>query len=401
MARSPFRGGTAVETVGAILDLIRSGGTVSRTELIEQTGLTGASITKIVRQLLDDGLVVETGSGDSTGGKRPTLLQLNPAARVAIGVSLDEDRVTYLAVNLGGQVVARSSSKGTGSRKPSEVAPRMGEEIAAFVESLELDAVVGIGVGIPGRRDTAWFDATAWEHRALEDALMQATGRQVMVENDSTCAAIGEYWVGRMASTDDFATVYMASGFGFGLMIQGQTYRGSAANAGELGHVLVDSHGEPCICGRRGCLHAMGGMVRIVQLALLDEDLATELRLRGTARTTHADFDRIARAAVKGDDRAGALIRQSARYLASAVVSVNNVLDLDQLILAGPGFSLVGEIYADAVSERLSQDSWSRTATTVRVGLSGLGNDVAAIGAATLVMHSELTLQNRPRRNRD
>lgn len=401
MARSSFRGGTAVETVGAILDLIRSSGTVSRSDLVERSGLTGASITKIVRHLLEDGLVVETGPGVSTGGKRPTMLQLNPGGRAALGVSLDEDRITYLAVDLGGRVVAQRSSKGAGTKKPDDVMRRVGDEINDFLGSVERDiSVVGIGVAIAGRRggpETGSYGSsgTVWTHRTLEDGLRAATDRPVIVENDSTCAAIGEYWIGRLASTEDLATVYMAEGFGLGLVIQGQTYRGSSSSAGEIGHIIVDPDGLPCDCGRRGCLHAMGGTVRVVELGLKDEKLVADLRLRGTRRTVRADFDRIARAAMSGDERAYALIRQSADYLASCLVSINNVLDLDQVILAGPGFSTVGQIYADAAADQLARTGWSRSTSTVRVGLSSMGDDVAALGAASLVMHSELTLGNR------
>jgi predicted NBD/HSP70 family sugar kinase len=397
--RSPFRGVTADETIGAIVDLIRLSGTVSRTELVDRTGLTGASMTRIVRQLLDDGLIIETGQGQSTGGKRRTLLQLNPAARTAVGVSLDHDQITHLAIDLGGRVLAQQSSKGTGSQSPSEVTPRIGQEVNALLESAGLSDVVGIGIAIAGRRgspDQHWSNlmATDWEHFALEETLSAATQKPVVVENDSTCAAIGEYWLGRLASSEDFGTLYMTEGFGLGLVIKGQIYRGASFNAGEISHVTADPNGPECPCGRRGCLLAVGGVPRTVELALRDEGLTADRRLRGTRRTVRGDFARIARAAVAGDERAYALIRQSADYLAASLVSINNVLDLDQIILAGPGFGVVGQIYADAAAEHMMRDAWARSVHTVRVRLSSMGNDVAALGAASLVMHSELNPKN-------
>ena len=397
---SPFRGATAVQTHGAILDLIRSSGVVSRTELVDRSGLTGASITRIVRQLLDDGLITEIGLGESTGGKRRTLLQLNPAARTAVGVELDFDQITYVATDLGGRVVARHSSKGTGTKSPYEVTQRIGEEITTLLNSARLDSerMVGIGIAIRGRRgsrDQHWSNpkASDWEDFALEETLGAATGKPVVVENDSTCAAIGEYWVGRLPSTEDFATVYMTEGFGLGLVIKGNIYRGASANAGEIGHITVDPSGPVCPCGRRGCLHAMGGMERIAELALQDEGLAADLGLRETRRTIRGNYMKIARAAAAGDYRAYQLIRGSAEYLASTLVSIINLLDLDQIILAGPGFSLVGQIYADATAEHLARDFWARSVHAIRVGLSSMGNDAAALGAASLVLHVQLTAQ--------
>ena len=152
-AQSPFRGATAAETLIAILDLIRSSGTVSRTELIDMSGLTGASITRIVRQLLDEGLIVETGLAESTGGKRRTLLSLNPSARSSVGVSLDHDRIVYVVIDLSGRVLAEHSARGTGTRSAGQVIPRIGDEIAALLSRCGVDSKpMGIGVAVAGRR---------------------------------------------------------------------------------------------------------------------------------------------------------------------------------------------------------------------------------------------------------
>jgi predicted NBD/HSP70 family sugar kinase len=395
--RSQFKGASAVETHGAILDLIRSNGVISRTELTDRSGLTGASISRIVRQLLDDGLVVETGLGESTGGKRRTLIQLNPASRFAVGITLEYDQITYVVVDLGGRVVTQRYSKGAGQRPPYKVAERIGAEANALLESTGLDSrlVAGIGIAIAGRRGLrdqkhSTTRVTDWEYFALEETLGAATGRPVIVENDSTCAAMGEYWVGRRPATEDLAALYMTEGFGFGLVLKGEIYRGTSANAGEIGHITVDPNGPECTCGRRGCLQAMGGMERTVGLALRDKRLTADHHLRGTRRTLHGDYAKIARAATAGDARAFELIEQSAEYLATTLVSITNLLDLDQIILAGPGFGLVGQIYADAAAAHLSRDAWARPVHTVRVGLSSMGSDVAALGAASLVLHSQL-----------
>ena len=113
-----LKGATAVETHSAILDLIRSSGVVSRIELAERSGLTGASISRIVKRLLDEGLIAEIGVGDRTGGKRRTLLQLNSRARHALGVSLDFASITYVVTDLSGIVIARLEAPGIGTEHP-------------------------------------------------------------------------------------------------------------------------------------------------------------------------------------------------------------------------------------------------------------------------------------------
>jgi predicted NBD/HSP70 family sugar kinase len=185
--------------------------------------------------------------------------------------------------------------------------------------------------------------------------LSAAIDHPIVVENDSTCAAIGEFWAGRIPSANDFATVYMAAGFGLGLVTNGDVYRGSSSNVGEIGHMILDVNGPDCWCGGR------------------------------------ADFAKIARLAVAGDARCLALIEESATYLAKALLSITNLLDLDQIILAGPGFSEAGEIYARVASTEINRLSFVRAMHPTRVELSKLGPSAAALGAASLVLHSQLT----------
>ena len=118
-------GPSSENTRSAILDMIRSGEVVSRIQLAEMSGLTGASITRIVKSLIADGLVLETGYGDSTGGKRPTLLELNRHARYAVGLSLDDTRLTYVVTDLAGATVGRLVSHGIERTPPHDVIDRV------------------------------------------------------------------------------------------------------------------------------------------------------------------------------------------------------------------------------------------------------------------------------------
>ena len=394
----PLRGVTAAQTHSAILDLVRSGGVVSRVELAEASGLTEASISRVVRQLLTDGLVAEVGTGDRTGGKRRTLLQLNARSRHAVGVSLDFARVTYVVSDLGGTVVARHDSPGIGLAPPGVVVPRLAHDLDVLLDAAAVDrsTLVGVGVAVAGRQDSAHHvlrsspTAEEWELFDIEDTLSQATGLPVVVENDSTCAAIGEFWVGRIPASADFATVYMATGFGLGLVTNGDVYRGSSSNVGEIGHLVLEFDGPPCWCGSRGCLEMLAAPARIVAAAQ-ERGLATELELRGEPGTLRDDADRVARAAAAGQEGALAVIEESARYLSRALVSATNLLDLDQIILAGPGFAAAGEIYLRQARDDLERLSFVRAVHPTTVSLSRSSDISAALGAASLVLHSRLT----------
>lgn len=394
----PMKGPSAVETHSAILELIRSSGEVSRIELADRSGLTGASISRIVKQLLAEGLIAETGYGDSTGGKRRTLLQLNPASRHAIGISLDVASITYVITDLSGVVVGHHQSAGIGTRKPPAVIKRIGRELTSFLTGAGIDreTLVGIGIAVAGRQDAAHhvlrsnLEATDWELFAVEDALHAVTNLPVVVENDSTCAAIGEFWVGRIPASADFATVYLASGFGLGLITNGDIYRGSSSNVGEIGHMVLDVNGPECWCGGRGCLEMLAAPRSVVTKARTNSSLVQRLGL-SKDQIVRDDFERIAQAAAADEPACLELIKDSARYLAIALVSITNLLDLDQIILAGPGFNGAGEIYARSAREMLEHLSFMRSVHPVKVMLSQAGQDSAALGAASLVLHSRLT----------
>lgn len=138
----------------AILDVIRAAGTISRVELTRVTGLTGATISTVVRRLINEGLVLEIGRAESTGGKPLMLLQLDPTARFAIGVHLDHAGITYVVANLGGAIVTRWRKPGAGSDNPAEVVVRIVREIDGMIARTGIDRgrVLGLGVVSPGPR---------------------------------------------------------------------------------------------------------------------------------------------------------------------------------------------------------------------------------------------------------
>ncbi|NAZ85651.1 ROK family transcriptional regulator [Kineococcus indalonis] len=396
-AKFPSR--SASETGRAIVDLVRSSGVISRVELAERSGLTGASISRTVKRLLDDGLLVETGQGDPTGGKRRTLLELNTQGRYAVGVSVDDARLTYVLINLRGEVVGQLTSGGAGPAEPRVVVRRMAKEVMGLLKRHRVRSVrdvTGIGVAIPGRLDArghsmrASREATEWEQYALESALGEATGLPVTLEHDYVCAALGEFWVGRIPATADFICFYAATGFGGGIVLEGEVYRGSSANAGEIGHMTLDVDGPRCWCGSRGCLEAFAGPRTVVAKALARRGVAARLGLTGTPQDLRADFAAVAAAAVAGDADCSVLVRESARYVSAAVLSLANVMDLDRVVLSGPAFAEAGPLYLDAAQDAVSNLSFMRQVHPVTIELSQLGLSSAAVGAATVALDENL-----------
>ncbi|MBP2338915.1 putative NBD/HSP70 family sugar kinase [Saccharothrix coeruleofusca] len=380
----PARATPHASSKATVLDVIRAAGTISRVGLINATGFTGATISTLVRKLIDEGLVVETGRAESTGGKRRVLLQLNHTSRYAVGVHLDHAGITYVLTNLGGSVVARLARAGAGAEDPPTVVARMAAEVSALIDGVDVerDRVLGLGLVSPAMRQ--------WEGYPLDRALEQATGLPVVLDNDATAAALGEHWSGGIGGTATSAALYMGTGIGAGLVINGITYRGTSGNAGEIGHVCVDANGPVCWCGGRGCVEAVAGPAAVVASALAHPELRLELKGVSVA----SDFAAVSRAARRGEAAALELLERSARYVAVAARTLANLMDLEVLVLTGPGFAIAGAVYLPVVREELERAFFSRAAHPVDVRLSRSASTAPAIGAAALVLQSELVPLN-------
>lgn len=391
-------GPSSANTRSVVLDMVRSGGTVTRTDLAERSGLTPTSIARIVKSLIEDGLVVEVGFLDSTGGKRSSLLELNTAGRFAVGLSLDAGRLTYVVTDLAGTVIGRLVSPGIEEGAPKEDVVRIARELGQLLVQLDipLESVLGLGVAGAGLdlgagAERLSLTATEWESFALSKALEPKIGLPVVRDNDAACAALGQYWAGRVPATQDFATLYLSNGFGLGLMVGGRVARGASSNVGEIGHMIIDIDGPQCWCGARGCLEMLAAPRAVVAAALTDDDLAVQLGLSRDPQRFRADFEAIARAAARGEPRCCALIQRSALYVAAAMLSIVNVLDLDRIVLAGPGFADAGAIYVREIRDYAARFARTRAIHPVVIELADPGLDAAAGGAATLALQHALT----------
>jgi predicted NBD/HSP70 family sugar kinase len=392
-----LRGRSSAETRSAVLDLIRSSGAISRVDLARRSALTEATISKIVKELLASGLVVQSGYAQSTGGKRPVLLRLNGGGVHAVGVTLDFHRCVVVLCGADGTELARTEAQGTGFDEPAVVLDRLAAAVEGLLtrERVDRASIIGIGLASAGRRgsplggvvDTSFFDV--WEPIPVEAELARRTGLDVLRENDADCAALGEYWASQEPARD-FVAIYMSNGIGCGIVINGAIYRGASGNAGEIGHTTVVPDGEPCWCGSRGCLETVASPRAVVRAALADQGLRARLGVDEGAATDRV-YGRFLELAASGEPTAGAILDRAADHFAAAVAALVNTLDLDLVVLAGPGFSGAGETFLTAARRRVEQTAFMRELHPITVRLASAGSDTAALGAASVVLHRHLT----------
>ncbi|WP_423922341.1 ROK family transcriptional regulator [Frigoribacterium sp. 2-23] len=408
-----MRRGTNLPAIGGynqavVLDAVRRQGEgLSRSEIATVTGLSAQTVTNVARRLLDLGLIREGGTVIDGPGKPRTLLQLVARGRFAVGVHIDPAVVTAVLLDLEGAVVEQRRVPTPSASDPAVVVDLIARTVDTLIDrsGVDADLVLGIGLASPGPIDVVEgvvLDPPmlpSWRHVRLRQALGEATGLPVLLEKDVTAAAVAELWSsGQAADRRDFAFVYYGTGFGTGLVIGGEPIRGASSNAGDAGHMTVSATGRRCGCGRVGCVGSLITPHELVRRAveggvLTGADLSEEARREAVASGDRVDmaligeaFGVLAERARDGDGGARAIVDDAARHLARAVVVLVNLLDVDTIVFGGPFWDAVGAEVLSVLGPEVRESPALVVKHPIDLAVSAIGADVAAVGAACLVL---------------
>lgn len=395
------------ETV--VLDAVRrSADGLSRVELAGATGLSAQTVTNVTRRLLGQGLIREAGKqNEGSPGKPRTILRLDPAGAYAVGVHLDPTVITCVLLDLEGAVVEHT-------RRPS---PADGDAVATLNVTADAvrdllarlgptaDRVIGAGVAAPGPIDEEAGVVVrpplipGWNDFHLRDELAAAIGLPVLLAKDVTSAAVAERWRDPAGASRNYAFIYYGTGIGVGFVLGGSVYTGASDNAGDVGHTIVDPGGALCGCGRRGCYGESMRPYRLVMQGLWagvlgapDGAQVTEgVDLALDVEMTDALFTRLAALAEAGDARAGAILDRSIRSMAFYLSNLTALLDLDRVVFGGPFWPRVERRYLSQLPDRMVELGLDVLTHPVAIAGSAVGEDVAAVGAACLVLDETFT----------
>ncbi|MGW9029939.1 ROK family protein [Streptomyces sp. NPDC055722] len=395
-------GGTNLPRVGGynqtvVLDAIRARGPISRVELVPLTGLTAQTISNVVRRLLNEGLVEESGHSYSDGGKRRTLLSMRACGAYAVGVHLDPDFVVVALVNLAGEVVRSRRIRLFGPVDPADLVEQVTRTVKRLVRDAAVDPVrvLGAGIATPGPIDGARGaivdppNFLGWGQVPLAKMFGEATGMPVAMDKDATAAAIGERWIGGAERSGSFLFIYIGTGIGGGVSLDSAILHGESGNAGEFGHIVVEPGGRSCSCGGTGCLETYCSPAAI--LADLSqrhgEQTVSRLGLTATPESLHSDWTLLRQAVRQGDPAATDTVRQAARRIGQASRSAVNLLDVGRIILGGEAVKGIEPILSEEIDAAVNGASIARVVRRVRIEPSLIGDTVGAVGAASLVLH--------------
>lgn len=336
----------------SILNLIKTRGPISRARVAELVGLVPATVSAITRELLESGLVREVGAGDSRGGRKPILLQLNPQGGYTVGVKLTETEVIAALTDLDANLLTCQTYPLDSSHHPAEVL----RQVAQAVQDVRGGhPILGLGVGLAGVVDHGrgilrYSPILGWRDTAIAEPLAQHLGLPVYVDNDVNTLTIAEQWFGLGRGVNDFLVITLGRGIGMGLVLNGQFYRGWSGGAGELGHTTVAPEGAFCSCGKRGCLEAE----------------AADPALERAGYSPEAQ------------ERAGT-------YIGIAVANVVNLLNPELIILGGEGVQEAPH-RLDSLQRELGAHLFAPLREGLRVEVEPSGDETWARGAASLVL---------------
>jgi predicted NBD/HSP70 family sugar kinase len=367
-----------------LIDLLVADGELTQAEIARRSGLAPATVSNIVRALLDDGVLAATG--DDTG-RRGRTVRLARATGVAVGVDFGYRHVTVAVADTACTVLATRRADveiGHDAGKGAEQARTLIEEAVAEAGVGPAD-VLGVGVGLPAPIDrrTRQLGAPSllpgWVGLHVDDYLTEALGADVVVENDANLGALAEHLWGAGRGLDNIAYLKLSEGVGAGLVLDGALFRGGlAGTAGEIGHTTVDEFGTVCRCGNRGCLETIVAARTVV--GLLGPVLGADL--------TVADIVELAR---RGDAGCRRVLADTGRHVGGAVANLCNLLNPERVLIGGE-LAVAGELLLGPMRETVARYGIPSAVATSEIVLGALGSSAHVLGAVALVLREHALL---------
>ncbi|MDA0172075.1 ROK family transcriptional regulator [Solirubrobacter taibaiensis] len=354
----------------------------SRSELVSLLGLSRQTVTTLVAEAEQAGLVEQrVRSEEAAGpvmGRPPLRISLASDAAFGVGIEIAHDHVRSAVCNVNGEVLTLHSAPidiGTHATRIFDLAAELA--FSALAESgVPRSKVMGAGAALPAPVDarngtvhTRDF-LPAWRGTHPAAALRERLEMPVRLANDAYAGALGEWLFGAAQAVSGALYVRLSAGIGVGLILGGRPYTGSGGIAGELGHTYVSDQGTICRCGNRGCLETIAGTAAVVaRLEQGRKQCVSSAELIGLAHEGHRSARR---ALTDAGDAVG-------RVLAGAV----NLLNPDRVIVGGD-LAAAGAIVTDAIRAGVARGAVAPAAETVEVVTGALGERAEALGAAAI-----------------
>jgi predicted NBD/HSP70 family sugar kinase len=359
-------------------------GQFSRHELAGATGLSQASVSNVVGELVDDQVVVEAGLVGSDGGRPRVLLRVNPDAACVVGVDVGETHVLVEVFDLTLQRLAVTTfPMDSVGNQGDVVVERVLAGLAQCIEDSGVDParLLGIGVGVPGLVERGpeilvHAQTVGWDGVPLGRMLREGTDLPLFIDNGANTLGQAEMWFGAGRGARNAVIALVGSGVGASVIADGVPYRGASGGAGEWGHTTVSLDGRVCRCGARGCLEAYIGAEGVLDRyrpgVVVDQEEALRELL------------------AEDSDQARKVLAETARYAGAGIGNLINLFNPERVILGGWAGQLLGERLLPEIRSAAAEHSLHLPYRQASIDLCELGTESVALGAATLPVNEFL-----------
>jgi predicted NBD/HSP70 family sugar kinase len=406
-----------------VLETIRQKPGLSRYEIAKEAHLSPATASAMVSLLLNDRWVMETGTRNTSVGRKPKNLKYNPNAAYVIGGYIETDRISMAKINLNGQIVQELEQTEVTEDSPARYVL---DEIVRLIQELIIgknnnnSKVLMISLAVPGIMDVEkginiFSPPFSWRDVQFKEILEKRIGIPVYVDNDDRLAALGEKGFGVGRDVDNLIYIDVESGVGSGIILGGEIYRGTHNAAGEIGHTIVVEDGPKCDCGNYGCLEAIidnhaiirevKEKIRLGQCPVLTKnnvpktvsdispsalrDISTEQRDKGVKTDTATSIKDIVEAANSGDPGCREVLGTAGGHLARVTANLINAFDPRAVIFTGTLFR-EGDYFFNLVKGSIMKNVFNAAMRNLRIERSQLGNKAFILGAGMFVLQKVL-----------
>ncbi|MEZ0109946.1 putative NBD/HSP70 family sugar kinase [Catenulispora sp. EB89] len=387
---------------------------ISRLDLSRATGLSAASVSSVVAELIEGGQVVEAGAVESEGGRPRILLDVNAPGYQVVGVDVGETHIRVERFDLVLNELARAEIPVVAGRyEPEAVVAEIQAGLSAVGVGVGVGVggpgagpgvpVLGVGIGLPGivvgHPDSVVHCQTiGWDAVPMAALMRAVTDLPVFIDNGVSTMGQAEMWFGAGLGAADTVFLLIGSGIGSAMTVGGLSYRGSTTSAGEWGHVTAEVGGRRCRCGARGCLEAYIGAEAVIAR------FCEVIGAAGTGSAAGTAADRAAAPAPKDEETAlldilaaaredpasararaaRTVLDETALHLGVAIGNLINLLNPERVIVGGWAGLLLAEQILPRVREVAREHSLRYPFSRTSIELGRLGRDAVARGAATL-----------------
>jgi len=382
-----------------ILSCLRQEAPLSRSRLAEMTGLTKATVSSLVRELIERKFVCETGSIISNVGRPSINLELNPQAGTIIGLEIGVDFLSAILTNFSAQVQWKKLEYTTNLLGQQEILANSFKvlEEACIQANQHPGNLLGIGLGVPGLVDhnsgTLLFAPNLnWRDVPIRKMVEERFNIPVYVENEAQMAALGESYFGAGRYADFVLYVSSGVGLGGGIVLKKQVLQGMNGFAGEIGHITIVPDGLPCNCGNTGCwetLASQRAVFRLVRQAIERGRSSLVLRKAG------GDLDRmtipmIIEAAQAGDKVALEAFQETGHWLGIGIANLINALNPEVVVFGGI-LSLASDFLMPEMQSEIDRRALPWSSQNTRLVISEYSLDSCVIGGVATVYHQVLS----------